>query len=284
MKHVRPYCTRLGVALAALGLCCTVPVAADPPARVVSMNLCTDQLAMLIAAPGQLVSVSDLAGDPRLSVLAEDARMFPANKGAAEEIFLLRPNLVLAGSYAVDGSIELLRRLGFRVEQFSPATSFDDVRTHISRIGDLLGQQEKAADILADFAAALAAARASRPTGKSTLTYEPNGYTLGNGTLTGEIIEAAGYENLAARLGVEGMRMVSLEAVVMHEPDVVMTSQGWGKPALADESGAHPVLKKSGASFVGSVVPNKYLICGTPFVTNAVELIRALKLGEGTPR
>jgi iron complex transport system substrate-binding protein len=29
--------------------------AAAAPARVVSMNLCTDQLAMLLAAPGQLV-------------------------------------------------------------------------------------------------------------------------------------------------------------------------------------------------------------------------------------
>jgi iron complex transport system substrate-binding protein len=38
--------------------------AADAPARVVSVNLCTDQLAMLIAAPGQLQSVSWLAADP----------------------------------------------------------------------------------------------------------------------------------------------------------------------------------------------------------------------------
>ena len=30
------------------------------------MNLCTDQVAMLLAAPGQLISVSDLAQDPRM--------------------------------------------------------------------------------------------------------------------------------------------------------------------------------------------------------------------------
>ncbi|MGA0716208.1 MAG: ABC transporter substrate-binding protein, partial [Gemmobacter sp.] len=34
------------------------PAAAAPPGRVVSINLCTDQLAMMLAAPGQLVSVS----------------------------------------------------------------------------------------------------------------------------------------------------------------------------------------------------------------------------------
>ena len=40
------------------------------PLRVVSINLCTDQLAMLLAAPGQLVSVTHLARDPEASVMA----------------------------------------------------------------------------------------------------------------------------------------------------------------------------------------------------------------------
>ena len=50
------------MALALAGcLASAVPAFADAPARVVSMNLCTDQLAMMLAAPGQLVSVSHLA-------------------------------------------------------------------------------------------------------------------------------------------------------------------------------------------------------------------------------
>ena len=43
------------------------PVAAQPPQRVVSMNLCTDQLAMMLAGPGQLISVSHLGHDPAVS-------------------------------------------------------------------------------------------------------------------------------------------------------------------------------------------------------------------------
>jgi iron complex transport system substrate-binding protein len=57
----------LGVAVGMIG-----PAAsafAEPPRRVVSMNLCTDQLAMLVAAPGQLLSVSRIARDPRVSAL-----------------------------------------------------------------------------------------------------------------------------------------------------------------------------------------------------------------------
>lgn len=77
--------------LLALALAGALPAAAQPPARVVSMNLCTDQLAMLIAAPGQLVSVSHVARDPVSSALAEQAQAYPVNHGSAEEIFLLAP-------------------------------------------------------------------------------------------------------------------------------------------------------------------------------------------------
>ena len=44
---------------------------APVPARVVSINLCTDQLAMLLAAPGQLLSVSHLAREPQSSSMLE---------------------------------------------------------------------------------------------------------------------------------------------------------------------------------------------------------------------
>ena len=49
------------------------------PRRVVSMNLCTDQLAMLIADPAQITSLSYLSTDPRSSAMHRRARDFPQN-------------------------------------------------------------------------------------------------------------------------------------------------------------------------------------------------------------
>ena len=57
-------------ALLCLLLAAAPAAAQEAPARVVSMNLCTDQLAMLLAAPGQLLSVSKLARDPMSSAMA----------------------------------------------------------------------------------------------------------------------------------------------------------------------------------------------------------------------
>ena len=52
-----PFCAALAFAGAAL---------ADAPRRVVTMNHCADQYALLLAAPGQVVSVSHIALDPFL--------------------------------------------------------------------------------------------------------------------------------------------------------------------------------------------------------------------------
>ena len=98
-------------------------VAPAQPQRVVSMNLCTDQLAMMLAAPSQLLSVSFLASDPQASVMAEDAKSYEANYGRAEEIYLLDPDLVLAGSYTNPATDDILRRLNVPVVVMEPARS-----------------------------------------------------------------------------------------------------------------------------------------------------------------
>ena len=75
----------------------SAPALAGAPQRVVSVNLCTDQLALMLAAPGQVISVTKLAAVPRVSTMAAQAADIPANSGLAEEIYMLQPDLVVAG-------------------------------------------------------------------------------------------------------------------------------------------------------------------------------------------
>ena len=82
--------------------------AADLP-RVVSMNLCTDQMVLLLADPDQITSLSRLARDPRSSSLAQEASAHPQNAGGAEEIYLSAPDLVLAGQYSDKATLAMLR-------------------------------------------------------------------------------------------------------------------------------------------------------------------------------
>ena len=82
--------------LALLALLLAAPAAAAPQ-RIVSMNLCTDQMALLLAGPARIVSISFLGPDPAESPLAGLARGIPVNHGLAEEVIAVKPDVVFAG-------------------------------------------------------------------------------------------------------------------------------------------------------------------------------------------
>ncbi|WP_328288413.1 ABC transporter substrate-binding protein [Paracoccus lichenicola] len=252
--------------LAAAVLIAAALPAGAAPQRVVSMNLCSDQLAMMLAAPEQLVSVSSLAQDPRLSPMADQAAAYKANTGRAEEIYLMRPDLVIAGTYTPPATVAMLRRLGIRVETPPPAEDFDAIRADITRMGDWLGQPQAARDLLARFDADLAAARRPGGRGRAAL-YEANGFTSGPDTLAGSILEAAGYANIAADHGISATTTLPLELLVMSDPDRLITGAKWPGQSQGEAILDHPAL----AAFPGRAqVTDLNWTCGTPFVTRAI--------------
>lgn len=262
-----------GVALGILGAALLlVPLAAaEPPRRVVSANLCTDQLAMLIAGPGQLVSVSHLARDPVSSAMAAEAEGFAVNHGTAEEIFLLAPDLVLAGEYLRPDTRLTLERLGLRVETFRVDASFDDVRANILRMGVLLGRGARAAELVAGLDAALAPPPPGpRPT--AALFYA-NAYTSGAGTLAHEILTRAGLDNLAARQGVSGLARLPLEILALEAPDLLVIGQDYATPALAQQVLRHPAARALAGE--RATLADNLWVCGLPQTAKAVTALRA---------
>ncbi|MCF3974031.1 ABC transporter substrate-binding protein [Paracoccus sp. EGI L200073] len=256
--------------LAAILLASLAAPAGAGPQRVVSMNLCTDQIAMLLAAPGQLISVSDLARDPRMSPMAEQAAAYPVNHGRAEEIYLMRPDLVIAGQYAPGPTVAMLRRLGLRVEVLPPAESIDAIRGEIAHMGRLLGRQRAAEALLARFDQGLGAARHDRDRGRAALYYA-NGFTSGRDTLAGAIIEAAGYDNIAADYGITDTTALPLELLVMSRPDRLITGARWPGRSRSEAILDHPALASVAPRTAG--VTDRDWICGTPFILRAIEAL-----------
>ncbi|WP_244464779.1 ABC transporter substrate-binding protein [Martelella endophytica] len=258
------------------GLAAAILVMAAPavaaPQRVVSINLCTDEMAMLIAAPGQLVSVSNLAADPVVSAMAEEARGYRLNSGLAEEVFLMKPDLVLAGSYTTRDTVNLLQRLGIAVAEFAPETGLADVRDNLERMGALLGQEARAEQIVADMDARLAALAAKPASNKTAALYFSNGYTSGADTLAGDIVAKAGLENIGPGAGVDGLGRLPLERLIMAAPDVIIGGDGgYEAPALADAVFAHPAFVRAAAAADYVPLASSYTICGGPFNVDAVE-------------
>lgn len=252
------------------------PAAAEePPHRVVSTNICTDQLAMLVAGEGQLHSVSFLAIDPDMSAMAPQAASYAINHGRAEEVFLMQPDLVLAGLYTAQPAVAMLRRLGFRVELFAPESSFDDIRENILRMGELLGRRERAAGLVAELDAGLAALGGPQGPPLTVAVYSSNSYTAGPGSLSHAVIEAAGLTNIADRLGIHGVQRMPLEELVLQRPDlVVLGEEKYDLPALAQENFSHPAFAAIATPDRLVRIPDRYWICGATFTLEAVRLLR----------
>ena len=248
-----------------------------PPARVVSMNLCTDQLAMMLAAPGQLISVSHVARDPLISALAEEAAAYPVNHGGAEEIYLMRPDLVLAGVWGHDLTLSMLERLGLRVARIAPADRLSDIPDRIMEIGTLLGRAPQARAMAAAFQADLAAlsdgtAEVERP---RLAIYNANGYTTGTETLGGDIIRAAGFDNIAGEMGLAYGGALPLELLVMAAPDMVLTGTAYPGASRAEEIMTHPAIAALNAAGTLRGRGDADWVCGTIRVLDAVRTLAA---------
>ncbi len=258
--------------------------AADMPQRVVSMNICTDQLALMLAAPGQLVSVSFLAHDPAYSPLVEAARKLPTNRGAAEDIVLLQPDLVLAGRFTTSATVEMLNRLDIPVSRFAPENSLDDVERALETMGAALRREDEAAGIIDQFRADRAALeeRVAPFARETAALYFARGFSSGRVSLSNDILAAAGLDNLAAELGFEFGGQLALETLVLNNPERLIlgrrSTAGWSEAkALLD----HPALRSIPAYARGVSFSDADWVCGTPHVLQAVmRLIEAREVGH----
>ena len=261
----------------ALFLALALPAGAAPPERVVSINLCTDQLAMLVAAPGQLVSVSWLARDPALSAMPDEARALPANHGLAEDILRLRPDLVLAGAWSDPTTLAMLERLGLRVETFGADADMAGIRADLLRMGDLLGRAERARDLAAAFDARLAAVPPPDGPPPRAALYATDGYSAGRGSLSDAILAAAGLANMAADLGRPDGGFVPLERLVLSRPDMLVTDRAGPDPARAEEVLRHPALTALRARTPATAHLDARWSCATPHVADAVANLAAAR-------
>lgn len=247
------------------------------PQRVVSMNLCTDQLAMLLAAPGQLLSVSYLAADPRGSAMAEEARKYRINRGHAEEIWLMQPDLVIAGSFTNSASLDMLRRLDVPVVVMDPAYGLGDIPDRMRDMGRALGREEAAEEQIAAFTAGLAALQDELEHRPRAALYYANGYTSGDKTLAGEIIATAGFANIAAEAGLPSGGTLPLEILAMSQPEAIISGRPYPGASRSEEILEHPVVNTLRNKAVGAVLTDRTWVCGTPNVLQAIAEMREVR-------
>jgi len=113
------------------------------PTRIVSLDLCTDQLLIELVGRERIAAVTHLAADPAVSAIPAKAKGIPITHGAAEDVLRYDPDLILAGQFGVSATVDLLRRLKRNVVVVPLASDLDGVRAAVRIVAGAVGEGPK---------------------------------------------------------------------------------------------------------------------------------------------
>lgn len=276
---------RIGACVAALCVLLVSPglahaqVAMPVPApqRIVSLNLCIDQILIDLVPKNRIAAITHLGADPAVSAIADRLAGLPTTRGAAEEVLALRPDLVLAGPFTTPTTVDLLRRLGQRVEIVPMPQSLREVREIIALIARFVAAPERGGVVIAEFDRRLTAAIRSPQTGNRALIYQINSFVASGGGLMDEVLMTAGWQNVARLLPTGGRGQTTLETLITAAPDLLVLTAGPDdyRTAVADNL-RHPSLERLRSSTQVVQLPWRDMLCGTQHIARVIERLAAI--------
>jgi len=184
----------------------------------------------------------------------------------------LQPDLVIAGVYTALPAVAMLKRTDVPVSEVDVPKNLQDVRRQIRDVAALIGEPDRGEGLIGAMDARLAALPSTPSQRPRAIVLNPNGATVGKGTLVDEIMTRAGLTNVAAELGIDNYGQIPLETVVANAIHVLILSASRdGPPALATEILRHPVLSALSDRTRLVVLPGRLWNCGGPAVVEAIE-------------
>jgi iron complex transport system substrate-binding protein len=215
------------------------------PRRIVSLNLCVDQLLLQLVPPERIASITWLSrseGDPELMPLA---RRLPVNHGSAEEVLAAHPDLVIAGRFTTGTTRRLLQKAGVPLLEIDPAVDWEGIRRTTREIAAAVQAGPRGEQMIAVMDAELAQLQ-SRPVPAPVRAIGWGGAAddvPGRDTLFNTILETAGAINLGARAA--GSASFDIEQVLRARPQLLLRGAAYASaPAMRNRIAQHPALRQ----------------------------------------
>jgi iron complex transport system substrate-binding protein len=186
------------------------------PARVASLNLCTDELLLLLAAPEQIASVTHLVQSEAESPLWRQARRFRRNDGSLVSVAPLKPDLVLTMGGGARDRLRIAAKLNIRTLDIPYPQSIADIEQAVARVAGALGRERQARPVLAGIAALQAGAPKR---GQDAAWLGGGGRSLGAASLGAQWMALAGLRQRP----LAGDR-ITLEQLLVRPPAVLLRS------------------------------------------------------------
>ena len=248
--------------------------------RIVSMNVCTDQLVLALADPEQILGLSRYARDGWQSTAAHDLSRYPVLSGGAEDVLVLKPDIVIASLFDKRSTRELLKANGLRLAELAVPRTLDEAKAQIAEMGDITGHPDRAAAEIARLDTALARARGAVSNRHfRVLPLSRRGWVAGSDSFVGSLLAETGLFNAAGDLGFAFGGFASLETIVSAKPDLIVVSQA-GDYARDDGQAflLHPALERFYPAAKRIVIPERFTECGGVMLAEALDvLVKELK-------
>ena len=164
----------------ALAACLPAPPVTAPvePKRIVSLDYCADQYVLKLVPRARIRAVSpDAAAE--FSYMRTAAAGVPQVRPSAEDVLLLKPDLVVRSYGGGPNVAALLARAGVPVLQLGYADDLPGVRRVLIDAAAGLGERAKGEGLAREFDAKVAGA--GKASGQSALYVTPGGVTSGAG-------------------------------------------------------------------------------------------------------
>lgn len=136
---------------AGIGLAMTGSAMAAPQ-RVASLNLCTDELLLLLAAPGQILSVTHLSQSPAETPYWRTARRYPRNDGSLLSVAGMKPDLVLTMGGGARDRVRIAARLGIRTLDLPYPANLAAIEASVAKVAAALGREAAGKTLLSRIA------------------------------------------------------------------------------------------------------------------------------------
>lgn len=239
------------------------------PRRVVSLNLCADQLVLALADRDQIAGLTRNAADREMSAEAARARGLRILTNSAEEILAIDPDLVVGMPARRSAAMGVLQGRHYATLDLKSAESLVQIEASIRRTAVALGHPQRGEALIARMRRDLASVPRIGG-GKVAAYYQRRGFMTGTGTLVDELMGRAGLVNLAAKLNKPALSQVSIEEMVAARPDYLIVESATDRVTdQGTEMLHHPAL----AGIPRISLPQAWTVCGGPAYVLAARAI-----------
>jgi len=150
-----------------------------------------------------------------------------------EKVLDLEPDLVLAPNVVSQDAVDQLRSVGLTVYRYEQASSIADVIGKTRLTGRLVGACDTAQKVSNQTQSTFETYRNTASEGNKPTVYYAmgGGYTAGPETFIGDVIAAAGGENIATAANISEYDIINTEVIVREDPDWIVVPSGIEPPS-----------------------------------------------------